>query len=150
MQLRSSAGMRYRTKSESCLAQQTVFLNEMGIPTVCETDIHGAITALMVEAATLDDTRSFFCGLDGSSSDQRQCGAFAALRSMANLRCRERPSIGYPVAFDFPGSISAEAKHGKSRWRALTETTANTRFLLGKAKGVDGPYTKGHLSVGRS
>ena len=26
-------------------------LNEMGIPIVCETDIHGAITALMVEAA---------------------------------------------------------------------------------------------------
>lgn len=28
-------------------------LNEMGIPVVCETDIHGAITALMVEAADL-------------------------------------------------------------------------------------------------
>jgi L-fucose isomerase-like protein len=35
-------------------------LNEEGIPVVCETDIHGAITAVMVEAATLDDTRSFF------------------------------------------------------------------------------------------
>ena len=35
-------------------------LNEEGIPVVCETDIHGAITALLVEAAALDDTRSFF------------------------------------------------------------------------------------------
>ncbi len=35
-------------------------LNEEGLPVVCETDIHGAITAVMVEAATLDDTRSFF------------------------------------------------------------------------------------------
>ena len=40
-------------------------LNEEGIPVVCETDIHGAITALLVEAAALDDTRSFFadCGI---------------------------------------------------------------------------------------
>lgn len=35
-------------------------LNEEGIPVVCETDIHGAITALMVEAAGRNDKRSFF------------------------------------------------------------------------------------------
>ena len=35
-------------------------LNEKGIPVVCETDIHGAVTALLAEAAVLDDTRSFF------------------------------------------------------------------------------------------
>lgn len=35
-------------------------LNEKGIPVVCETDIHGAITALMVEAAGMDETRGFF------------------------------------------------------------------------------------------
>lgn len=35
-------------------------LNDMGIPIVCETDIHGAITALMAEAAVMGQTRSFF------------------------------------------------------------------------------------------
>ena len=35
-------------------------LNEEGIPVVCETDIHGAITALLVEAAGRNDKRSFF------------------------------------------------------------------------------------------
>lgn len=35
-------------------------LNDEGIPVVCETDIHGAITALMVEAAGMGETRSFF------------------------------------------------------------------------------------------
>ena len=35
-------------------------LNEMGIPIVCETDIHGAITALMVEAADLASVPSSF------------------------------------------------------------------------------------------
>ena len=35
-------------------------LNEKGIPVVCETDIHGAITALLVEAAGMGEKRGFF------------------------------------------------------------------------------------------
>lgn len=34
-------------------------LNDKGIPVVCETDIHGAITSLMVEAAGMGESRSF-------------------------------------------------------------------------------------------
>lgn len=35
-------------------------LNDMGIPVVCETDIHGAITALLAEAAVMNRSRGFF------------------------------------------------------------------------------------------
>ncbi len=35
-------------------------LNEEGLPVVCETDIHGAITAVMAEAADLNRPPSFF------------------------------------------------------------------------------------------
>lgn len=35
-------------------------LNEEGIPVVCETDIHGAITSLLTEAAGMGETRTFF------------------------------------------------------------------------------------------
>lgn len=43
-------------------------LNEMGIPIVCETDIHGAITALMVEAKHGDLTLARFDGDNGEYS----------------------------------------------------------------------------------
>lgn len=118
-------------------------LNEMGIPTVCETDIHGAITALMVEAATLDETRSFFADwtvrhpTNDNAELLQHCGPWPI--SVA----RERPSIGYPVAFDFPGSISAEAKHGEITLARFDGDHGEYSLLLGKAKGVDGPYTKG-------
>lgn len=118
-------------------------LNEMGIPTVCETDIHGAITALMVEAATLDDTRSFFADwtvrhpTNDNAELLQHCGPWPI--SVA----RERPSIGYPVAFDFHGSISAEAKHGEITLARFDGDHGEYSLLLGKAKGVDGPYTKG-------
>ena len=38
-------------------------LNDKGIPVVCETDIHGAITSLMVEVAGMGESRSFFAAL---------------------------------------------------------------------------------------
>ena len=60
-------------------------LNEEGIPTVCETDIHGAITALMVEAAFRK--AQLLCGLDGSPPRQRERRAAAALRPVAHFRC---------------------------------------------------------------
>ena len=41
-------------------------LNEQGIPVVCETDIHGAVTALLAEAAGMDEKRGFFARLGRS------------------------------------------------------------------------------------
>lgn len=133
--------LQYEIGIMPCAANS--LLNEMGIPTVCETDIHGAITALMVEAAALDDTRSFFADwtvrhpTNDNAELLQHCGPWPI--SVA----KERPSIGYPVAFDFPGSVSAEAKHGEITLARFDGDHGEYSLLLGKAKGVDGPYTKG-------
>ena len=34
--------------------------NDEGFPIACETDIHGTITSVLVEAAAMGETRSFF------------------------------------------------------------------------------------------
>ena len=118
-------------------------LNELGIPTVCETDIHGAITALMVEAAAADGTRSFFADwtvrhpTNDNAELLQHCGPWPI--SVA----REKPSIGYPVAFDYPGAVSAEAKHGEITLARFDGDHGEYSLLLGKAHAVDGPYTKG-------
>lgn len=65
-------------------------LNEMGIPIVCETDIHGAITALMVEAADLGRHRGMFADWTVRHPDNENGRAAAALRSLAlQLRGRQ-------------------------------------------------------------
>lgn len=118
-------------------------LNEEGIPCVCETDIHGAITALMVEAASLDDKRSFFADWTVRHPDNengellQHCGPWPV--SVA----REKPSICYPLAFDYPGAMAAEAKHGEVTLARFDGDNGEYSLLLGKAKGIDGPYTKG-------
>ncbi len=118
-------------------------LNEEGIPVVCETDIHGAITSLLVEAAALDDTRSFFADWTVRHPDDengellQHCGPWPI--SVA----KEKPTIGYPLAFEHPGAVEAEAKHGRMTLCRFDGDNGEYSMLLGNAEGVEGPYTKG-------
>lgn len=118
-------------------------LNEEGIPVVCETDIHGAITAVMVEAAGMDQSRSFFADWTVRHPDNengellQHCGPWPV--SVA----RQKPTLGYPLAFDHPGAVEAEAKHGEMTLSRFDGDNGEYSLLIGKAKGIDGPYTKG-------
>ena len=118
-------------------------LNEEGIPVVCETDIHGAITAVMAEAAGMDEARTFFADWTVRHPDNengellQHCGPWPI--SVA----KEKPTIGYPLAFDYPGAVEAEAKHGEMTLCRFDGDNGEYSLLLGNARGIEGPYTKG-------
>lgn len=118
-------------------------LNDEGIPVVCETDIHGAITSLMVEAAGMDETRSFFADWtirhpDVTNGELLQhCGPWPI--SIA----REKAKLTYPLAFDHPGSITAEAKHGEVTLARFDGDNGEYSLLLGNARGIEGPKGMG-------
>ena len=118
-------------------------LNEEGLPVVCETDIHGAITAIMCEAAGMDEARTFFADWTVRHPDNengellQHCGPWP-------ISCAScKPTIGYPLAFSHPGAVEAEAKHGDMTLCRFDGDNGEYSLLLGNAKGVDGPYTKG-------
>lgn len=118
-------------------------LNEEGLPVVCETDIHGAITAVMVEAAGMDKSRAFFADWTVRHPDcengelLQHCGPWPI--SVA----KEKPTIGYPLAFDYPGAVEAQAKHGDMTLARFDGDNGEYSLMLGNAKGIEGPYTKG-------
>ena len=118
-------------------------LNEEGYPVVCETDIHGAITALLVEAAGMGQQRSFFADWTVRHPDLangellQHCGPWPI--SVA----KEKPVVTYPLAFDCPGAITAEAKHGLLTLARFDGDNGEYRLLLGNARGVDGPRGMG-------
>lgn len=118
-------------------------LNEKGIPVVCETDIHGAVTALLVEAAGMGEMRSFFADWTIRHPDiengelLQHCGPWPV--SVA----KEKPELTYPLAFDYPGSLTAEAKHGDVTLCRFDGDSGEYSLLLGNAKGVDGPKCMG-------
>ena len=118
-------------------------LNEEGLPVVCETDIHGAITSIMVEAAGMNEARSFFADWtvrhpDNDNAELLQhCGPWP-------ISCAScKPTIGYPLAFNYPGAVEALAKQGEMTLCRFDGDNGEYSLLLGNAKGVDGPYTKG-------
>ena len=118
-------------------------LNEMGIPIVCETDIHGAITALLVEAADMGRHRGMFADWTVRHPDNengellQHCGPWPC--SVASCK----PKLTYPLAFDDPGALTAEAKHGELTLCRFDGDNGEYSMLLGRAKGIDGPKGMG-------
>ncbi len=118
-------------------------LNEEGIPVVCETDIHGAISQLIAEAAAMNERRVMFADWTVRHPDNengellQHCGPWPI--SVA----KEKPTICVPVAFPQNGAVSAEAKHGPMTICRFDGDEGNYSILLGHAKGIDGPWTKG-------
>jgi L-fucose isomerase-like protein len=118
-------------------------LTDEGIPVVCETDIHGAITSLLVQAATLGQGRVLFADwtvrhpANENGELLQHCGPWPL--SLA----RTRPALTKPLVFDHPGSVSAEAKHGELTLARFDGDNGEYSLLLGKAKAIDGPYTMG-------
>lgn len=56
---------------------------------------------------------------------------------------KEKPELTYPLAFDYPGSLTAEAKHGDVTLCRFDGDNGEYSLLLGNAKGVDGPKCMG-------
>ena len=118
-------------------------LTEDGIPVVCETDIHGAITSILVQAAAMGKSQTLFADWTVRHPDNengellQHCGPWPL--SLA----REKPVLGVPVAFSYPGSVSAECRHGELTLARFDGDNGEYSLLLGNARGIDGPYTKG-------
>ncbi len=117
-------------------------LNEEGLPVVCETDIHGAVTQLMVEAAGMGRPSMFSDWTvrhpDNENGELLQhCGPWPI--SVAG----EKPTICVPVAFTHNGAVSAQAKHGPMTLARFDGDNGEYSLLLGHAKGIEGPFTKG-------
>ncbi len=118
-------------------------LNEEGIPVVCETDIHGTISQLIAEAASMNERRVMFSDWTVRHPDNdngellQHCGPWPI--SVA----KEKPSICVPVAFPQNGAVSAEAKHGLMSLVRFDGDAGEYSILLGHARGIDGPYTRG-------
>ena len=118
-------------------------LNEEGIPVICETDIHGAVSQLITEAAAMNERRAMFADWTVRHPDNdngellQHCGPWPI--SVA----QEKPTICVPVAFPQNGAISAQAKHGPMSLVRFDGDEGEYSILLGHTKGIDGPWTKG-------
>ena len=118
-------------------------LNDQGIPVACETDVHGAITALLVEAAALKTKRFLFADWTIRHPDipngelLQHCGPWPVSVS------KEKPLLTYPLALIFLEALQQRQSTVLFLYVVLTATMVNILSLIRPCKGVEGPLCKG-------
>lgn len=127
-----------------CLAN--AILTDEQIPVTCETDIHGAITSIMVQAATLNTKPTFFADITVRHPENPNgellfhCGNFPV-----SLSVEEKPKLNKHFLFDdhSPGTHEGEIKGGEMTIARFDGDHGEYSIFLGKAKGIEGPFTRG-------
>lgn len=127
-----------------CLAN--AILTDEQIPVTCETDIHGAITSVMVQAATMNTQPTFFADLTVRHPENANgellfhCGNFPVSLSVEN-----KPKLRKHFLFDdhAPGTHEGEIKGGGMTLARFDGDHGEYQMFLGKARGIQGPYTRG-------
>lgn len=113
-------------------------LTDMRIPAACETDINGAITSVMLQAASLGESSSFFADLTirHPSNENAEllwhCGPFPY-----SLK-RDESSAAISA-----GRGQWELKKGDITIARFDELDGKYSLFIGEAKAVDGPMTTG-------
>ncbi len=116
---------------------------------VCETDIHGAVTAILAEAAGMDETRTFFADWTVRHPDNENgdyCSTAAPGLSPAWTAAASGPPYGYPLAFDYPGAVESEAKHGEMTLCRFDGDNGEYSLLWGMPKVWTAPTPKEPMS----
>jgi len=120
-------------------------LTEENLPVACETDIHGAITSIMAQAAGMGKTPTFFVdwSVRHPSNDNgellQHCGPFPIGLALTKAK------LDRPFAFPdhCPGSVVAEIKGGEISIFRFDGDRGQYGMLMGTAVGIDGPATQG-------
>jgi L-fucose isomerase-like protein len=113
-------------------------LTDIGIPAACETDINGVITSVMLQAASLGESSSFFADLTirHPSNENAEllwhCGPFPY-----SLKSNESK------AAISAGRGQWELKKGDITIARFDELDGKYSLFAGEAKAVDGPMTTG-------
>ena len=120
-------------------------LTEVGLPTICEVDIHGAITSLMVQAAAMGQSSTFFADVTirHPSNDNAElfwhCGVFP--KSLAKDGIKPELCIHYNRKA--PAVNHLELKGGDITIARFDGARGEYSLLMGHGRGTTGPKTFG-------
>lgn len=122
-------------------------LTDEGIPVVCETDIHGAVSSVMVQAAAFGRTAPFFADLTVRHTQNENgellfhCGNFPLSLAVED----PRPKFLGHFLFDShaPGTLESEIRGGDISIARFDGDHGEYLLFLGKARGIKGAFTRG-------
>ncbi|MDT2493046.1 L-fucose/L-arabinose isomerase family protein [Enterococcus avium] len=119
-------------------------LQEEGIPFVCETDVHGAISELLIEAASLGEQRAIFADVNCRHPENENGELLQHLGVFAYSTAETKPILPpRHFVFDYPGSVAFRAIKDEYTLCRFDGDNGEYSLLMGTGKGIDGPYNQG-------
>lgn len=119
-------------------------LQDEGLPVTCETDIHGVISELIIEAATLGEHRAIFADVNNRHPHNENGELLQHLGVFPFSTAKDKPVLTEShFVFDFPGSVAFEIKPGTLTLCRFDGDNGEYSLLMGNAEVIDGPYTQG-------
>lgn len=138
-----TAPMREITGVSVCFASSE--LTDLGLPVICETDVHGAITSVMSQAAVMGETPTFLADLTirHPENDNAEllwhCGVFPN-----SLKKKGTESVlNNHYGAGSPGTIELEIKGGDITISRFDGLSGDYSLLMSQGKGVEGSKTNG-------
>ncbi len=122
-------------------------ITDEGTPFACESDIHGAISSLMLQAASMFTEPTFFSDLTirHPENDNAEllwhCGAFPPSLGIN----KEKRIIGehFVLPSHAPGTCNWQLKKGDLTVIRFDGINGKYSLFCGEGKAIDGPYTLG-------
>ena len=117
------------------------------LPVACETDIHGALTELMLQAAAGYTTPVFFADLtvrhpyDDNIELLWHCGPFPA--ELARANSPRRVGQHYILSRPMTGTAEWQIRGGDVTIARIDGDHGQYSMLIGQAVGADGPFNRG-------
>lgn len=119
-------------------------LQEEGIPFVCETDVHGVISELLVEAASFGEEKAIFADVNCRHPEVKNGELLQHLGVFAYSTAGEKPILPPShFVFDYPGSVAFKVKDGDYTLCRFDGDHGDYNLLMGNAKTIEGPYNQG-------
>lgn len=126
-----------------CLAN--AILTDEQIPVTCETDIHGAITSVMMQAAAMNQVPTFFADLTIRHPDNENgellfhCGNFPVSLVEGEPKLRRH----FLFEDHSPGTNEGKIRGGDISLARFDGDHGEYQLFLGRARGIEGPFTRG-------
>ncbi len=147
----SAIAIRCHEDIPATMGVYTCFVNaeltDAGIPMVCETDIHGALSSLLIEGAGMGEKSSFFADLTNRHPDNDNAELLWHCGNFPYSLCAD-PNSAYlsghcNIPPHKPGTVNYEIKGGDITVARFDGMNGEYSLLMGEGKSVQGPWNQG-------
>lgn len=130
---------------DACNSFALAQVSDMGIPCICESDIHGAISSIIIEAAALNSAPSFFADLTVRHPENDN--GLLLWHDSFPLSLKDpdcKGSLGsHWILPDFkPGMCHWKLKDGKITIVRFDGERGEYKLLAEKSRSIPGPFTQ--------